>query len=89
MKKVILVTGASSGMGKDFALELLKKGHIVYGLARRVEKMEDIIKAGGKAIGMDITDEAQIENAVNQVLRLDIGFPSTAKSPMTYVSSSR
>ena len=68
MSKVILVTGASSGMGKDFALELLKKGHTVYGLARRVEKMNDIVEAGGKAIAMDITDEAQIEKAVNQVM---------------------
>ncbi|MEM7182650.1 MAG: oxidoreductase [Spirochaetota bacterium] len=68
-KKVIMVTGASSGMGKDFALELLKKGHIVYGLARRVEKMQDIVKAGGKAIAMDVTEESQIQNAVDQVLQ--------------------
>ena len=67
-KKVIVVTGASSGMGKDFALHLLKKGHIVYGLARRVEKMQDIVQAGGKAIAMDVTDEAQIKNAVDQIL---------------------
>ena len=69
MKKVIIVTGASSGMGKDFALHLLKKGHIVYGLARRTEKMADIVKAGGKAIEMDVTNEVQIQKAVNQVLK--------------------
>ena len=69
MKKVILITGASSGMGKDFALHLLKKGHTVYGLARRIEKMADIVNSGGKAIAMDITNEAQIESAVNQVLQ--------------------
>ena len=69
MSKTIIITGASSGMGKDFALDLLKKGHTVYGLARRVEKMQDIVAAGGKAIAMDVTDEAQIENAVNQVLK--------------------
>jgi short-subunit dehydrogenase len=68
MKKVIIVTGASSGMGKDFALHLLKKGHIVYGLARRTEKMADIVKAGGKAIEMDVTNEEQIQKAVNQVI---------------------
>jgi short-subunit dehydrogenase len=68
MKKVIIVTGASSGMGKDFAMHLLKKGHTVYGMARRVEKMEDIVKAGGKAIAMDVTNEEQIKNAVDQVM---------------------
>jgi short-subunit dehydrogenase len=67
-KKVIMVTGASSGMGKDFALHLLKKGHIVYGLARRIEKMQDVVQAGGKAIAMDVTNEAQIKNAVDQIL---------------------
>ncbi len=69
MSKTIVITGASSGMGKDFALHLLKKGHTVYGLARRVEKMKDIEEAGGKAIAMDVTDEAQIQAAVDQILK--------------------
>ena len=42
-------------MGKDFALDLIKQGHIVYGAARRIDKMEDILKAGGHALAMDIT----------------------------------
>ncbi len=67
-KKVIVITGASSGMGKDFALALLKEGHTVYGLARRREKMEDIVEAGGMAIAMDITEESQVANAVTQIL---------------------
>jgi NADP-dependent 3-hydroxy acid dehydrogenase YdfG len=36
MKKVILVTGASSGIGKATALKLIQEGNIVYGAARRV-----------------------------------------------------
>jgi len=67
-KKVIIVTGASSGMGKDFALQLLKQGHKVYGLARRVDQMQDIISAGGKAIAMDVTEESQIQSAIDTVL---------------------
>lgn len=35
MKKVIIITGASSGIGKDVALRLIKERHTVYGLARR------------------------------------------------------
>ena len=35
--KVALVTGASSGMGKDFALRLKQDGLIVYAAARRVD----------------------------------------------------
>ncbi|CYU90838.1 short chain dehydrogenase [Streptococcus suis] len=41
-KKVILVTGASSGMGKMSAQDLIKAGHIVYCVARSVDKMQDL-----------------------------------------------
>lgn len=69
MKQVILITGASSGMGKATALQLLKEGHIVYGAARRVEQMQDIVNAGGYALKLDVTDEAQIVQGVKQVLQ--------------------
>lgn len=76
MKKVILITGASSGIGKDTALSLIKEGHIVYGAARRLEMMQDIIQAGGHAIKMDILKDKNIDDVVNQIIneqnRIDI-----------------
>ena len=42
MCKVILITGASSGMGKETALKLIKEGHKVYPVARRTENMKDL-----------------------------------------------
>jgi short-subunit dehydrogenase len=69
MKKVILVTGASAGIGKEFAKELLKDGHIVYGAARRVDKMEDIQGLGVKVLAMDVTDEAAMVNAVASIIK--------------------
>lgn len=76
MKKVILITGASSGMGKDAALRLIKEGHIVYGAARRVTKMQDIIDAGGRAIELDVTDHESVGEAAEQVIseqgRIDV-----------------
>ena len=68
MPKVILITGASSGMGKVTAETLIAAGHAVYGAARRVEKMQSLVDTGGHAIGMDITDEAQVQAAVDRVL---------------------
>jgi short-subunit dehydrogenase len=68
MKQTIIITGASSGIGKETALLLLKQGHTVYGLARRVEQMQDLVNAGGYAIKMDITDEQSVTNAVNEIL---------------------
>lgn len=69
MKKVILITGASSGIGKDTALSLIKEDHIVYGAARRLEMMQDIIQAGGHAIKMDILKERNIDDVVNQIIK--------------------
>jgi NAD(P)-dependent dehydrogenase (short-subunit alcohol dehydrogenase family) len=40
--KVVLITGASSGMGKETARTLIKEGYTVYTAARRVEKMKDL-----------------------------------------------
>lgn len=69
MKKVILITGASSGIGKDTALSLIKEGHVVYGVARRLEMMKDIVRAGGHAIKMDILKERNIDDVVNQIIK--------------------
>jgi short-subunit dehydrogenase len=66
-KKVILITGASAGMGKEFAKDLLKDGHTVYGAARRLDKMEDIQKLGAKTISMDVTDEASMVSGIQTI----------------------
>jgi short-subunit dehydrogenase len=68
MKKIILITGASSGMGKDAALALIKKGHTVYGAARRLEQMTDLQEAGGHAIKMDVTVDDDMQKAVNEII---------------------
>ena len=76
MGKVILITGASSGIGKDTALNLIKEGHIVYGAARRISKMKDIVEAGGHSIKMDILNNEDVDKAVDRVIsehkRIDI-----------------
>ncbi len=64
--RVVLVTGASSGLGARFAGILAASGASVVLAARRVEPMQalaqQIIDAGGRAtaIAMDVTDEASI-----------------------------
>jgi short-subunit dehydrogenase len=68
MKKVILITGASSGMGKESALKLIKEGHVVYGAARRVNQMQELVDAGGRALALDVTNEEQIKEGVAKVL---------------------
>jgi short-subunit dehydrogenase len=65
--QVVLVTGASSGIGKETAKTLLREGYTVYGAARRVEKMEDLKKLGGIPLKMDITKEEDVVAVVEQI----------------------
>ncbi len=65
--KVILVTGASSGMGKEFAKALLAEGHRVYVAARRLSAMEDLRSLGAIPLAMDVTDEQQVAEAFAQI----------------------
>ncbi|MEX0273063.1 MAG: oxidoreductase [Flavobacteriaceae bacterium] len=68
MKKTIVVTGASSGIGKATALQLINEGHTVYGVARRLEKMQDIVTAGGRSLQMDVTDHAQVKEVISTII---------------------
>jgi short-subunit dehydrogenase len=69
MGKIALVTGASSGIGKETAKLLLKNGFTVYGAARRVDKMSDLREAGVKLIEMDVTDDASMVKGVNEIIQ--------------------
>lgn len=68
MKKVILITGASSGMGKETAKKLIQEGHSVYPVARRVEQMQDLKSLGGYPLQMDVTVEEDIQRVVDTII---------------------
>ena len=71
MAKVILITGASSGIGFDAAATLSRQGHRVYAAARRVERMESLKELGVVPLRMDVTDEASMEAGVRTVLEAE------------------
>lgn len=76
MKKVVLITGASAGIGKETARLLAESGYVVYGAARRLDKMEELKGVGVRLLEMDVTDEACMVKGVQQILqqenRIDI-----------------
>ena len=74
--QIILLTGASSGIGYDTAVALAKQGHKVYAAARRVERMEPLREWGIVPLQMDVTDEASMRQGVQTLLdcegRIDV-----------------
>ncbi len=73
MSKVILITGASSGIGKSIGEYLFKKGMTVYGTSRNPQEKEI---NGLKMISLDVTDIESINNAIEKVIanenRIDV-----------------
>ena len=73
---VALVTGASSGIGEDTAHKLRALGYIVYGAARRTDRLQALTADGIRPLAMDVTDDASMSSGVNRILeetgRIDV-----------------
>src|SRR3989442_187290 len=76
--KVVLVTGASSGIGRGLAVDLARRGASVGLLARRHDVLEEIVseirEVGGRALALpaDVTD-ADVMRAAAYRLRRELG----------------
>jgi len=66
MKKLVVITGASSGFGLELAKEFAKDGYPMLLLARRVEKMENLNLPNTMCRGVDVTDRDSFERAVRE-----------------------
>lgn len=75
-QRVVLVTGASSGIGEACARFLSQRGHRVYGFSRRATGTSKAGDNGVIHLAMDITDDRSVKQAVGLVLereeRIDI-----------------
>jgi short-subunit dehydrogenase len=68
MTKTVLITGASSGIGKATAIYLAQNNYNVYGAARRIEKLKELQEYGVKPIALDITNEESMVSCFDQVM---------------------
>ncbi|HSZ71925.1 MAG TPA: SDR family oxidoreductase [Cytophagaceae bacterium] len=63
-KKVILVTGGSSGIGKSICQYLTSKGYIVYGTSRKLQQELEF-----PLLSIDVTDEQSVKNGIQELLQ--------------------
>jgi len=95
--KVVVVTGASSGIGRATALELARRNAKVACLARRTDRLSDLAKeikeAGGKslAIECDVADRAHVNHAVETAVEtfgpVDILVANAGVMPLSFMDS--
>jgi uncharacterized protein len=72
--QVIMITGASNGIGRRLAIDLAARGAIVAGCGRSIERLRDILKEVRRAspssamIGCDVSDREQVQGMVVKIL---------------------
>lgn len=70
MKKTILVTGASSGIGKAIASYFMHKGWNVAATMRNPQNEKDLKEGDAlKLVALDVTNKASIDNAIEEVVK--------------------
>ncbi|MCP5020098.1 MAG: SDR family oxidoreductase [Ketobacter sp.] len=67
MTKTVLITGCSSGIGKQLSMAMLDKGYRVISTARSLEKIADLRAKGAITLALDVTAQASIDDALNQI----------------------
>jgi short-subunit dehydrogenase len=75
-QKVVLVTGASSGIGAATAHRLHAAGYLVYAGARRVERMQQLDEAGIRVRPVDVTNDSSTTGVIDEIIadngRIDV-----------------
>lgn len=76
MKKTVLITGASSGIGKATTEKLLDDGYTVYASARSTDKLKYLKARGAEILELDVTQDESMKSGVDRIKsecgRLDI-----------------
>ncbi len=89
--KVIVITGASSGMGADAAYKLAKLGAKIVLAARRQDKLETLVSEFGDQgmfVKTDVTIRTEVDNLINQAIqkfgRVDVLWNNAGIMPTSF-----
>jgi NAD(P)-dependent dehydrogenase (short-subunit alcohol dehydrogenase family) len=67
MTKTWLITGVSGGLGREIALAALARGDVVFGTVRKAKDADAFELLGGRALVLDVTNEAAVRAGVAEV----------------------
>jgi NAD(P)-dependent dehydrogenase (short-subunit alcohol dehydrogenase family) len=71
--KTVLITGATSGIGKHCALHLARRGHRVFATGRRMEALDALMSEAAGArietLALDVADSESIKKAREEIVR--------------------
>src|SRR4051812_7474645 len=95
--KVVVITGASSGLGEAAARLLSPEGATVVLGARRADRLQSLVqeltKSGGKALALatDVTDREQVKRLVDRAVesygRIDVIINNAGLMPQSLLAS--
>jgi len=80
--QIVCITGASNGIGKQLAIDFAKRGAVVVGCGRSIERLKEVLKEARQTspeslmMGCDVSDPEQVHGMIDKVLadygRVDI-----------------
>jgi NAD(P)-dependent dehydrogenase (short-subunit alcohol dehydrogenase family) len=68
ISQAVLISGCSTGIGRQTAKLLASDGWSVYATARRIDSIQDLAAHGCKLLALDVTDEDSARAAVEHVV---------------------
>ena len=67
ISKAVLITGCSTGIGRETAIHLAGAGWTVYATARKLDAVKDLEKEGCRTLQLDVCDAASMQAAVDAI----------------------